>query len=171
MRLDQLALDDRLWICPASTTKTSRTYKVPLSNMAVNIIKARIATLEKAERVRAKRQGRELRPVEWVFPASDGEGPARLTSTGNLHRAACKRAKIENYRAHDHRHTFATHCEQMGISRLTWDGIMGHSSNGMADLYSGHDFATERLACMDRWASRIMAAVAENVVAIDKKRA
>jgi len=170
MRLDQLSLDDKLWTCPASTTKTDKTYQVPLSQMAVEIIRGRITALEEAERVRAKRQRRELRPVTWIFPAR-GDSPSGLDFTGKPHRAACERAEIKDYPAHDHRHTFATHCEQMGIPRLIWDGIMGHTNNGMADLYSGHDFAKERLACMERWADRIQAAVSENVVNLDDKRA
>ena len=57
MRVDQLALEDRLWLIPASTTKTARTYKVPLSAAAVAIIKARIAEL----------QGAGADPVTWLF--------------------------------------------------------------------------------------------------------
>ena len=171
MRLDQLALDDRLWIIPASTTKTARTYKVPLSAAAVGIIEAHIADLEEAEVRRAKRRRRAPEPVTWLFPKlRGGEGPAGLTFTGKPHRVACARAKIEGYTAHDHRHTFATHCEQMGISRLIWDPIMGHSQGSMADLYSGHDFAEERLDCMERWADRIAASMGENVVALDRPR-
>ncbi len=155
MSVDQLALDDRLWIIPASTTKTARTYKVPLSAPAASIIEARIAELEGAG------------PVTWLFPRRiGGDGPAGLDFTGLTHRAACKRASIADYVPHDHRHTFATHMEQMGVSRLIWDGIMGHSANGMADLYSGHDFAEQRLDCMERWANRIAATLADNVVPI-----
>ena len=43
MRVDQLALDDNLWIIPARETKTSRAYRVPLSKWAVQIIEERIA--------------------------------------------------------------------------------------------------------------------------------
>ena len=63
MRLDQLALDDRLWIVPARTTKTSKPYKVPLSTAAVGLIEARIVELEEAEQRRAKRKGRNPAPV------------------------------------------------------------------------------------------------------------
>ncbi len=164
MRLDQLALEDRLWIIPASTTKTARTYKVPLSAAVKDIILARIAEIEEAELRRAKREHRAPEPVTWLFPGQDGEKPAEPTMTRNVHRSTCKRAKIENYKAHDHRHTFATHCEQMGVSRLIWDPIMGHSQGSMADLYSGHDFAEQRLDCMERWADRIAATLADNVV-------
>ena len=109
--------------------------------------------------------------MTWIFPARGRDGPATLPFAGNRHRVVCRRVKIENYTPHDHRHTFATHCEQMGISRLLWDGIMGHTNGDMASLYSGHDFAQERLECMERWADRIAATVADNVVALDDKRA
>ena len=88
------------------------------------------------------------------------------TFTGVAHRSTCKRAGITSYTPHDHRHTFATHMEQMGISRLIWDPIMGHGQNGMADLYSGHDFAEQRLDAMERWADRIAATMADNVMPI-----
>jgi integrase len=170
MRLDQLSLNDRLWIIPARTTKTSKPYKVPLSAAAVGIIEARILEVEEAERRRALRARRAPEPVTWLFPGQSGERPAESTLTRNAHRAACTRAEIEDYKAHDHRHTFATHCEQMGVSRLIWDPILGHSANGMADLYSGYDFAEQRLACMERWADRIAAALGDNVVSLDRSR-
>ncbi len=171
LRIDQLSLADRLWIIPARTTKTSVAYKVPLSTAAVGIIEARILELQEAEQRRAYREHREPRPVTWLFPKlRGGDGPAGLTSTGKAHRLACKRAKIADYTAHDHRHSYATHCEQMGISRLIWDGIMGHSRNGMADLYSGHDFAEQRLDCMERWADRIAVALGDNVVSLDRSQ-
>ena len=77
MKLDQLALDDRLWIIPASTTKTSKPYKVPLSTAAVAVIEARIAELEGGA------------PVTWLFPGKGGEKPADSSLTGKAHRAAC----------------------------------------------------------------------------------
>ncbi|MCH9051190.1 MAG: tyrosine-type recombinase/integrase [Proteobacteria bacterium] len=150
MRLDQLALNDRLWIVPASTTKTGKPYKVPLSTAAVGVIEARLDDLER---------------TTWVFP-NGRDGAAARSFNRVTHAAACARAGITDYRVHDHRHTFATHCEQMGISRLIWDPILGHSQNAMADLYSGFDFAEQRLDCMQKWADRIAAALGDNVVPI-----
>lgn len=170
MRLDQLSLADRLWIIPARLTKTGRTgkpYKVPLSAAAVGIIQDRIADLEEAEQRRAKREHREPQPVTWLFPKlRAGEGPAGLTFTGKAHRTVCERAEIAGYTPHDHRHTFATHADLMMVPRLVWDGILGHSQTDMADLYSGAEFAERRLDCMERWADRIAATLADNVVPI-----
>ncbi len=161
MRLDQLALDDRLWIVPARETKTGKGYKVPLSTAAVGIIEARIAEVAGAAAPGA---------IAWLFPKRGGEGPAGLSFVRWAHHRACEIAGIADYRPHDHRHTFATHAEQMGISRLIWDGIMGHAQNGMADLYSGHDFADQRLACIEKWGDRITATLSDNVVDLDGKR-
>ena len=170
MRLGQLALDDRLWIVSARTTKTGKPYKVPLSAAAVSLIEARLEEVEEAEQHRALRAHRTAEPVTWLFPKKRGAGPADLTFTGKTHRSACKRAGIDDYTPHDYRHTFATHCEQMGVPRLIWDPILGHTLNGMADLYSGFDFAEQRLDCMEKWADRIAATMGDNVVSLDRSR-
>ncbi len=166
MSVDQLALEDRLWIIPAGTTKTNKPYKVPLSAAVIGIVQARISEIEEAERQWAKRENSEPQPIKYLFPKGRREKLADTTLTRNAHRSTCKRAGIVGYTPHDHRHTFATHCEQMGISRLIWDPIMGHGQGSMADLYSGHDFAEQRLDCMERWADRIARTMAENVISI-----
>jgi integrase len=146
MRVDQVSLTDKIWIIPSASTKTQRVYKVPLSRMAVEIIERRMTV----------------------------SGPRLFTlSPSNLnkvHHAACDCAGIADYLPHDHRHTFATHAEQMGIARIVWDGILGHVGSSMADLYSGHDFADRRYSCMQRWADRIVMTTTKNVVEINSMR-
>ena len=53
---------------------------------------------------------------------------------------------------------------------MIWDGVLGHVQASMADLYSGHDFADQRLDCMEKWAQRIAVAAGDNVVSMDGKR-
>ena len=157
LHADQLLLKDQIWIVPAVSTKTRRTYRVPLSTAAASIIE---------DLLEAAQDG-------WLFPNRFGTGPTKSESSWlkNAHKRTCERAEIEDYKLHDARHTFATHCDAMGISRLIWDGILGHVQNGMADLYSGHDFAEKRLECMERWAARIATAAAENVVELKRRPA
>jgi integrase len=148
MRREQLFPDDRVWRVPGSTTKTGATNKVPLSGAAMSIINRRLKATD----------------GPWLFPKSGGEGHATPAFIGIPHRSACKRAGIKNYTIHDHRHTFGTYADIMNIPRLVWDGILGHSSGLMAELYSGHDFGKERLDCMEAWANRIAASLGENVI-------
>jgi integrase len=154
MRRDQLALGDRLWLVPASTTKTGRIYKVPLSEAAAAVIESRLAAIPDGE--------------PYLFPLRRGGEPVGVTTTSQAHRRVCKRAGIEGYPCHAHRRTFGHHCDMMKIPRLVWDGILGHIGASMAELYSGFDFAEQRLDCANRWADRIAAAVSDNVVPIRK---
>ena len=134
---------------PGSTTKTGAMNKVPLSKAAMSIIERR----------------QEAPDSPWLFPkAGDKKSHATPAFLGIPHRSACKRAKIEGYTVHDHRHTFATYCDIMDIPRLIWDGLLGHSSGILAELYSGHDHAQERRECMEAWANRIATALGDNVI-------
>jgi integrase len=155
MRRDQLFLDDRVWRVPASTTKTGAMNKVPLSKAAMNIIERR----------------QEATDSPWLFPKSGGDGHATPAFIGIPHRSACKRAGITGYTIHDHRHSFATYCDIMDIQRLIWDGLLGHSSGILAELYSGHDHAQERRECMEAWANRIAMALGENVIEFERRPA
>jgi len=157
LQRNQLFLDDRIWRVPARSSKTAQIYKVPLSGWALTIIKARIAAIPSTE--------------QYLFSKRGGGEPAGLTFLGIPHRRACARAGIAGYAPHDHRHTFSTHCDAMGIPRLIWDPILGHSVGGMADLYSGFDFADQRLDCVEKWAARIATAAAENVVELKRRPA
>jgi integrase len=142
IRADQVSLADRIWIIPASSTKTARTYKVPLSRMAAELI---ATSLEK------------------------GGFGFSVSTLDRYHRDVCARAGIVDYVLHDHRHTFATHAEQMGLPRIIWDAVLGHVGTTMADRYSNYDFADLRHSCMQRWTDRVTAAAAENVVEISSK--
>jgi integrase len=155
IRRDQLFLDDRVWRVPGSTTKTGAMNKVPLSRAALDIISRRV----------------EATDGPWLFPKAGGAGHATPAFIGIPHRSACERAGIKGYTIHDHRHSFGTYCDIMNIPRLIWDGLLGHSSGLMAELYSGHDFGTERLDCMEAWANRIATALGENVTELNRRPA
>ena len=158
MRRDQLWLDDTVWKIPRSTTKTRKPNKVPLSGAALEIIEHLLGKTDK--------------DAPWLFPSQKRDGPISTTSRWHrdVHVAACARAGIEGYTLHDHRHTFATHADAMGVPRLVWDGILGHAQASMAELYSGFDFDQQRRDCMEKWAQRIAVAAGDNVVSLDGRR-
>jgi integrase len=153
LHVDQLMLKDRIWLVPASTTKTRRTYKVPLSGLAVSIIEGLLDTAKDG----------------WLFPNHAGTGPINRESRWlkQAHRQVCERAGIEGYTLHDARRTFGSHADTK-FSRLVWDGILGHVSATMADVYSGYDFAEQRLQCVEWWAARILTAASDNVVKLER---
>jgi len=62
---------------------------------------------------------------EWLFTNRDGE-PFKAINKGFV--AACVRAKIEDLRPYDLRHTFATRLLEHGVHHFLISALLGHST-------------------------------------------
>jgi len=62
---------------------------------------------------------------EWLFTNRDNE-PIKAINKGFA--AACVRAKIEDLRPYDLRHTFATRLLERGVHHLLISALLGHST-------------------------------------------
>ena len=70
---------------------------------------------------------------EFVFAREDGEKPADLRWQWE---EAIKKAKIENFKFHDLRHTAASYLAMNGASLLEIADILGHKTMTMVKRYS-----------------------------------
>lgn len=68
-----------------------------------------------------------------VFPPSDQVTPANVSLA--FHRA-CVRAKVEDFRLHDLRHTFASRLRNLGVGIQEISELLGHSDLRMTKRYS-----------------------------------
>jgi integrase len=55
---------------------------------------------------------------------------------GKAFRRACAEAKLEDFRIHDCRHTFASHQAMAGVQGLTLQALLGHKDMRMTGRYS-----------------------------------
>ena len=88
------------------------------------------------ELLNAKAKVRNIRS-NYVFASEAGT----KINASNLHRAyykALKRARIEDFRFHDLRHTFATRLVQAGIDLYKVAKLLGHKDIRMTQRYSHH---------------------------------
>lgn len=120
-------------------TKTGVQRRVPLSR--------------RARWVLAKRAARDPMAT-WVFESRARDG-ARIgvSDVKKAWRQALRRAKIEDFRFHDLRHTFASHFAMKGGNIYALAKILGHSNPKMTlDRYAhlSPDFIQEQQQVMDR---------------------
>jgi len=78
--------------------------------------------------------------------------PYRDVKTG--FRAALKRAKIDNFRFHDLRHTFASRLVMRGVDLKTVQELLGHKDMRMTLRYS-HLSAGHKKAAVDKLSTRM----------------
>lgn len=160
MTADELDLDQRLWTIPAARSKNKREHAVPLSDMAVRIIRDQLAD----NSALAERKGREA--PAFVFP---GPG-ARASVTGAAIAKAIKREEVAKrgvatimgvapWTAHDLRRTAATCMEEIGVSPFVIGHVLNHVSATKASItsrvYARYTYDAEKRDALDRWAARL----------------
>jgi integrase len=160
MRWSDVDLDAATWIIPAKETKSGRTHLVPLSSLAVAML-------------------RDLPQLgEFVF-THDGEthvsGYAKAKARLDSFIAAAGDAMASTWRLHDLRRTAATHMVRLGVSEEVVGRVLNHAAKGVtAKVYALHTYAPEKRSALDRWAAELMRAVegkaADKVVSLRRDK-
>ncbi len=128
------------WTIPGEIAKNGLPHRVPLSSLAVKLLKA----------------AQERHPNSpYVFPRRGGGGPA----TGSLVRKPVQRsrqaAQLEDFVPHDLRRTAASNMTGMGIARLTVGKVLNHAEQGVTKVYDRHSYDAEKRHALNVWAARV----------------
>jgi integrase len=160
MEWKEIDLDARLWTLPGMRAKNSIEHAIPLSDQAVEILKAlpRIAG------------------SAFVFTIN-GRNPIRGTHL--VKRRIDKLAPpMPSWVLHDIRRTVASGMARLGINLPVIEKLLNHVSGsfaGIVGVYQRHSFADEKRAAMTAWARHVEAIVsgetAANVVELATARA
>jgi len=123
MRWSDLDLEAAVWRLPGSARKSGEGHTVPLTPLAVEILRG----LARGQRKRGKRRS------EWVFPSPTGEGPVRHPQglAERLHEAT----GIQDATLHDLRRTVATRLAELGTPSDIVEAILGHARPGLVRTY------------------------------------
>lgn len=157
----ELDLENGLWAIPPERTKNGREQAVPLSGLAIAIIREQIAAVEAL----CERKGRKSPP--YVFPAPGG----RAAVTGGAIPKAVKRLEksakggatkimgIAPWTPHDLRRTAATHMEEIGVSPFVIGCVLNHVSMTKATVtsrvYARYSYDKEKRDALDQWDDRL----------------
>jgi len=114
---EQFDLNTGVWTKPASTTKQRKLHRVPLSPQALELVRA----------MHVSRTSDYLFPGRWSSHAVD------LKYRWNEVR---KRARLDDFRLHDLRHSYASILASRGLSLSIIGGLLGHS-----DVKTTHRYA------------------------------
>lgn len=140
MRWDQIDLDAGVWVIPSGSAKSGRPHLVPLSALAVRLLRS------------VPRLG------EYVW-TSDGNSPisgfAKLKQRLDAFLAASGGA-LQPWVLHDLRRTAATHMVRLGVTETIVGRVLNHAVQGItARVYALHSYAPEKREALDRWAADV----------------
>jgi len=147
-RWDQLDLDgpEPLWRIPKENTKTGAAWEVPLSDLAVELLKGLKKDTPKSV---------------WVMPGKD---PKKPITDKILARAVARLLEAEKLRMprwvpHDMRRTMRTHLSDLKVAPHVAEKCLNHSLGAIAQIYDQHTYLDERREALQLWANRLRAAL------------
>lgn len=156
MTRNEIDLEKAVWTIPAARSKNAREHSVPLSKMAVAIIRLQMADMAAL----SKRKRRAV--SKWIFP---GPGARAAIANAAVAKAVARQEwPISHFTPHDLRRTAATHMEMDGISPFVIGHVLNHASVTKATVTSRHyakyTYDSEKRAALDTWADRLCSIVA-----------
>ena len=149
---------------PGSRTKNGEPHVIPLSDAAVEVIKALPRIEGKAGFVFSTTGARAVSGF-----SKSGTAIERATAA-ELRKAAIERGEDpekveapEHWTMHDLRRTAATNLQKLGVKREVTEAVLNHVSGsraGIVGVYQRHDYAAEKREALDVWALVLGAIVA-----------
>jgi len=145
MRWEEVDFGRRLWILPRERVKADRPHEVPLSTIALDVLKA-VPRLAGSPYVLT---------TNGAAPSS-GFGKNKKKLDGLLP------AKMAPWRLHDLRRSCASGLARLGINLPVIEKVLNHSSGsfaGIVGVYQKHSFADEKRAALEAWGNFLAALV------------
>lgn len=164
----EVDLKAREWRLPGTRTKNGHAHVVPLSDLAIEIIKAAKAAQADADQAAnlQKKNGSEPEPL---FPCGEGSlSPVAVARTilranETSEERLLGRFGIAPWSAHDLRRTALTGMARLGVAPIVLGHVANHRTTTRAGVtlavYSQYTYNTEKRAALDLWAERLAAIV------------
>lgn len=143
MRWDKIRGD--VWTIPGGLAKNKQPHDVPLSEMAIQILK-------KMEAISGD--------SEYVFESPKKEN-VPINSLSRVRQAIQndKDVKVPDFTPHDLRRTFATYCAKLGVDRTVLGKILNHKGlsgdSQVTAIYDRHSYLDEKREALNKWSHKL----------------
>ncbi|MEQ1649122.1 MAG: integrase arm-type DNA-binding domain-containing protein [Hyphomicrobiaceae bacterium] len=174
----ELSLNDvaPLWTIPKERAKNGRKHEVPLSPLAVRLIREALALGEARFATFYDDKLQKPKPTH-LFSSANCDGSMHAHApTRALGRARGSIEGVERFNVHDLRRTCATQLGELGVSPHVISAVLNHVSTARASItqavYNKHTYTAEKRDALERWGRRLDGIVAgsegANVVAMKR---
>lgn len=137
---DEFDLASGWWTIPAEKAKNGLPHRVPLSPLALRLLKE----IQKS-----------TGDADYLFPSSQGSKPIRDDAISKAVRRNESALNIAHFTPHDLRRTVASQMASAGISRLVISKILNHVDSGVTAVYDRHSYDKEKRQALNAWARQL----------------
>lgn len=140
VRWSEIDWENATWLIPAQRTKSDRAQHVPLSALAVSVLRS-------VPRIHDT----------LVFPARGNKGTI-VSGFSKMKRQLDRVADISDWTLHDLRRTGATHMAEFGVAPHVIERILNHTTGtlgGVAGIYNRFQYLPEMRNALELWAKHV----------------
>lgn len=157
IRIDEIDMDEALWVIPAARSKNGKAHIVHLNPLALTVVK------EALEALRERAKPLKDRPTNSYFIfTTTGDTPITSFSHAKAQldneMAGLLKEKLLPFVIHDLRRTLVSHLAGLGIATDVADRLLNHVNGGMQGVkavYQRHEFLAERRHAMTVWGDHV----------------
>lgn len=135
-------IDGSLWTLDATRTKASRKHLVPLSPLALRIVKAQPT----------------VKGCDLIFPGRHHGKP--MSGWNTLQRAIQEKSGVGDFSFHPLRRTLITGLAALGFPPHVQSAVANHAPQGVtAQHYNQHDYMAEKTEALAAWENHVKSAI------------
>ena len=142
----EVDIKKKCWEIPSDKTKNGRTHRVPLSILALELLKE------------AKQNSGDSR---WLFPSPFRKLEDNRIAEGSLPHAVHKALPelgVDHFTPHDLRRTATTQMTEAAVSLLTVSKILNHTAQGVtSQVYDKYSYYKEKQQALSLWSRKLNA--------------
>lgn len=158
MKMKWSDISGNVWTIPAELSKSKRSHDVPLSDMALDVLK-KMKTLNGDK------------PFVFASPVLNDKPITEIKrSIKNVREYSTQEEvdfKVNDFKIHDLRRTAATHMAKLNIDRTVLGKILNHkglSGDGLVTaIYDRHEYLDEKRDALNKWADYLKTIMSSEV--------
>ena len=145
---EEFDLETSWWTVPAEHAKNKLSHRVPLSDLASDLL----------SQVRE-----QSRKSEFLFPYSKRgtkkPAPIAVESLSHALRRNTDHFALKHFTPHDLQRTAASQMTSAGVPRLVVSKLLNHVEPGVTAIYDRHSYDKEKRQALDAWARKLTAII------------
>jgi integrase len=157
MSRDEFNFETKIWTIPSWRSKNGHAHRVPLTDMAFEIIEQALARAS----------------TEFLFPGYGKDDALKSSSVGKAVRRCSGELGVEHWTCHDLRRTAATCMADLGVAPHVIGHVLNHRTVTKASVtdqvYNRYSYDREKRAALELWSTQlalIISGKSVNVVAL-----
>lgn len=130
-------ISGNVWTIPREVVKKDRPHTVPLSPMAMEILKSTYS----------------FGPDSYVFTTSGGKAPS--SNFHKIKREVDRLSGVKGWTIHDIRRTVRSKMAELRIPREIARKVLNHEDGKIDRIYNRHEYLAEKREALEKWANHL----------------